>query len=162
MVEAVLEMKEDIDMSTWNELRKKQKEEVNAFPIHFAFGYEQIEQKIKDLNLSKDPKKRAEQIVPIGAGGFVLKDDYPALLDMFKRHQKEREEAIAADTTGDGIIYEMFYAELKNCEYGYTGDYADTLEHLGYSMTDIEADTRLKNGLEKAAMKIRKEEGAEW
>lgn len=147
-------------MSAWKELREKQRAEVNAFPIHFAFGIDRIKQKIAELNL--DPENYLDQIVGIGAGGFVLKDDYPALLDMFKRHKKEREEAIAADPTGDGTIYEMFYAELKGCEYGYTGIYDDTLEELGYSMADIEADPRLKHGLEEAAMKIRKEEGFEW
>ncbi len=141
-------------MSTWKELREKQQAEVNAFLIHFAFGNEQIKQKLKDLKLSKDPKKRAKQIVPIGAGWFVLKEDYPAMLEMFKRHQKECEEAIAADPTGDGCIFDMFYTELVNREYGYTGIYGDTLEALGYTMADIEADPRLKHGLEKAAEAI--------
>lgn len=147
-------------MNAWKQLCEKHQEEVNAFPIHFAFGIDQIKQKIAELNL--DPEHYQDQIVGIGAGGFVLKKDYPVLLGMFKRHKKEREEAIAADPTGDGIIYDMFYAELNNCEYGYTGIYADTLERLGYSMADIEADTRLKHGLEKAAEAIRKKEGFEW
>lgn len=139
-------------MNAWQELREKQQAEVNAFPIHFAFGIDQINRKIAKLNL--DPEHYQDQIYGIGAGGFVLKEDYPALLEMFKRHQTEREEAIAADATGDGIIFDMFYTELVNHEYGYTGIFGDTLEHLGYSMADIEADPRLKLGLEKAAKKI--------
>lgn len=139
-------------MNAWKELRDKQQAEVNAFPIHFAFGIDQFNRKIAELNL--DPEHYQDQICGIGAGGFVLKQDYLALLEMFKRHKKERDDAIAADPTGDGFIYDMFLTELVNHEYGYTVTYGDTLEHLGYSMADIESNSRLKHGLEKAAKKI--------
>ena len=147
-------------MNAWEQLREKQQAEVNAFPIHFAFGIDQINRKIAELHL--DPEHYQEQICGIGAGGFVLKQDYPALIEMFKRHKKEREDAIAADPTGDGFIYDMFLTELVNHEYGYTVTYGDTLEALGYSIADIEADPRLEHGLEKAAAAIRKREGFEW
>lgn len=147
-------------MNAWEQLREKQQAEVNAFPIHFAFGIDQINRKIAELNL--DPENYQDQIVGIGAGGFVLKQDYPALLEMFKRHKKERDEAIATDPTGDGVIYQMFYAALVNTEYGYTCDWDDALRHEGYTEADIEADPRLKHGLEKAAAAIRKKEGFEW
>lgn len=143
-------------MNAWKELREKQQAEVNAFPIHFAFGREQIDRKIAELGL--DPENYCDQIRAVGAGGFVLKEDYPALVEMFSRHAAERKEAIAADPTGDGIIFDMFYTELVNTEYGYTGDPGDALDHLGYSESDIEADTRLKNGFEKAVAQIWKEE----
>ena len=149
-------------MNKWQDLREKQQAEVNAFPMHFAFGVEQIERKIQELGLSRDPKKRAEQIVSIGAGGFVLKKDYPALIEMFKRQKAERDAAIAADPTGEGFIYDMFLYELVNHEYGYTVSYEDTLNSLGYKEEDIEADPRLKLGLEKAAKAIRVREGFEW
>lgn len=143
-------------MNAWKQLRQKQKAEVNAYPIHFAFGQEQIDRKIAELNL--DPENYHEQIVAVGAGGFVLKADYPALLEMFKRHAQERKDAIASDLTGDGIIFDMFYTELVNTEFGYTGEWDDALEHLGYTEEEIEADPRLKNGLEKAVAKIYSEE----
>lgn len=139
-------------MNAWEQLREKQQEEVNAFPIHYAFGIDQINRKIAELHL--DPEHYQEQICGIGAGGFVLKEDYPALLAMFQRHQKEREEAIAADPTGDGFIYDMFLTELVNHEYGYTRAFGDTLEYLGFSMADIEADPRLTHGLVAAVKKI--------
>lgn len=147
-------------MGAWNELREKQQAEVNAFPIHFAFGIDQINRKIAELNL--DPVNYQDQIVGIGAGGFVLKKDYPAMAEMFKRHAAERAEAIAADPTGDGVIFEMFYTELMNTEYGYTCDWSDALEHAGYTEAQVEADPRLQHGLEKAAAAIRKKEGFEW
>ena len=147
-------------MGFWSVLREKQQEEVNAFPIHFAFGVDQINRKIKELNL--DPENYQDQIVGIGAGGFVLKEDYPALLELFQRHAEERKAAIASDPTGDGVIHDMFYAALVNTEYGYTGSWEDALRHEGYTEAEVEADPRLKHGLEKAAAEIRQKEGFEW
>lgn len=147
-------------MNKWEELRKKQQAEVNAFPLHFAFGKEQTEQKIAELGL--DPERLDEQIVSIGGGGFVLKKDAPALQEMWDRHAMERKAAIAADKTGDGIIYEMFHYELRSNEYGYTLSTESTLESLGYTKEEIEADPRLKHGLEKAARDIRKKEEFSW
>ena len=147
-------------MNSWEGLRKKQQAEVNAFPLHFAFGKEQTEQKITELGL--DPERLDEQIVSIGGGGFVLKQDAPALQEMLERHAKEREDAIAEDKTGDGIIYDMFYYELLSNEYGYTLSTEDTLKSLGYTEEEVEADPRLKHGLEKAAGDIREKEGFSW
>ena len=48
------------------------------------------------------------------------------------------------------FIYDMFYAELANHEYGYTGDITDTVEALGYTVDDLNADKRLLKGLKKA------------
>ncbi len=149
-------------MNAYEQLRQRHQEEFNAFPIHFAFGHEQIEQKIKDLKLSKDPKKRAEQIVPIGAGGFVLKADYPAFVEMCKRHSKERIEAMAEGEKGGTYLYDMFRTELINHEYGYTVDTTDAIEALGLTREDVEKNPVLKAALEKAAADIRKEEGFEW
>lgn len=149
-------------MTAYEQLKKRQQEEINAFPMHFAFGDEQIERKIKELKLSKDPKKRAEQIVYIGAGGFVLKEDYPALLDMFKRHQRERIEAMTDEENGAKYLYDMFRYELKNHEYGYTVDASDTLEALGITEKDLAENLVMKEAFEKAAADIRKEEGFEW
>ena len=69
---------------------------------------------------------------------------------MLDRHEKEREAAIATDTTGDGYIYDMFYTELANHEYCITYELDDTLYALGLSVNKINADKRLLHGLEKA------------
>ena len=143
-------------MNAWVELRKKHQEETNAFPIHFAFGQEQIDRIMAELHL--DPEHLSEQIVTVGAGGFVLKEDAPKLKEMWKRHEDERAKCIAEDDTGDGFIYDMFRYELANHEYGYTGFVDETLEYLGYTMEDIQADKRLLHGLQKAATDIMKKE----
>lgn len=149
-------------MNAYEQLRQKQQEEFDAFPIHFAFGQEQIDRKIKELKLSKDPKKRAEQIVPIGAGGFVLKKDFPAFAEMCKRHSRQRIEAMAEGEKGGTYLYDMFRTELVNHEYGLTVDVSDTLESLGLTEKDLAEKPALKEALDRAAADIRKEEGFEW
>lgn len=142
-------------MNMYQRLRKKHQEEINSFPIHFAFTDERFNEIIKELGLSEDKKSEnyfGKRLVRIGAGGFVLKEDAPKLAEMFKTHRQQMDDMIAADKTGDGFIFDMFYYELCNHEYGYVYDEAidDTLEALGYTMEQIQEDTRLKNGFDKA------------
>lgn len=56
----------------------------------------------------------------------------------------------------------MFYCEFCNNEYGYTGNVQDTLDVLGYTVADIEKDSRLKKGFYKAKKQIMNDEGAIW
>lgn len=142
-------------MNMYQKLRKKHQEEINGFPIHFAFGNEQFEELITKLGLSEDPESDnyfGKRLVRVGAGGMVLKEDAPKLAEMLHRHSQEMDDLVAADKTGDGFIFDMFYYELCNHEYGYLYDEAieDTLNALGYKMEEIEADPRLKNGFDKA------------
>ncbi len=145
-------------MNQWKELRKRQRAEVAAFPIYFAFTDESFDQLLVKLGLTRE---NYEEHLCSVLGGVVLKKDRQALTDMLNRHEKERKAVIASDPTGDGIIFDMFYAELIANEYGYTGAYDDTLDSLGFTMADINADPRLLRGLEMAADKIQKEEEAE-
>lgn len=142
-------------MNQWKALRNRQQAEVNAFPMYWAFTEESFDQLLAELGLTKENYQ--EHLCSV-LGALVLKKDKQAMIDMLKRHTAERKDAVDSDPTGDGIIFDMFYAELAAHEYGYTGAYGDTLESLGYTMADIEADPRLKHGLEKAAKQIRKED----
>ena len=51
----------------------------------------------------------------------------------------------------------MFYYELVNHEYGFTGDAEDTLEALGYTMERVQANQCLRTGFELACKKIMEE-----
>lgn len=147
-------------MNAWEELRKKQQKEVNVFPIHFAFGSEQFDALLKELHIRKREAKK--ELVSIGNGGFVRKSDYLDMMKMFDRHKAERDAAIATDKTGDGVIFDMLYTELKNHEYGYTMDADETLEDLGISQEMLLSDVRYRHALDKATAAIRKEEGFSW
>ena len=83
-------------------------------------------------------------------GGFYRKSDAPAFHEMFLRHTKELEDAITADPTGDGFIFDMFDYELANHEYNYTHDPEPTLEALGLTMEQVKAEPRLFHGWKKA------------
>lgn len=147
-------------MNLYQRLRKRHQEEINAFPIYFAFGNRQFDEIIKKLGLSEDEDSEnyyCKRLVSIGSSGFVLKEDAPKLAEMLKSHSQQMSDMIAADKTGDGFIFDMFYYELCNHEYGYVYDQAieDTLNALGYTMEQIVSDLRLKNGFEKACLAIK-------
>lgn len=143
-------------MNRYMELRQRQQEEFNALPLGFAFGQKQFDEMMKGWGL--DPEKDTNKILSIGYGGYVQKKDADLLHKTTERHTREMEEAIAADTTGEGFIYEMFLYELDNHEYSYTGDTGDTLDALGYTAEQVLGDPRLKRGIEKAVTEIRKRE----
>ena len=103
-----------------------------------------------------DPENDQDKICSIGYGGFVQKKDADLLHTTTARHEEELAAAIAADPTGDGFICDMFKSELDNHEYSYTMDLSDTLEALGYTPEDINADKRLRHGLERARSLILK------
>lgn len=87
----------------------------------------------------------------IGGGGIIRKTDAEAMRAMFDRHRRELQEAIAADKTGEGFIYDMFYTELANHEYSYTGDVTDAVNACGLTVEQLNANPALIKGLKKAA-----------
>lgn len=142
-----------MNAESYQDMKVRHQREVNEFPIHFAFGDEQIKRKFAELGL--DPEKDMDKISVIrGTGGFVLKKDEQPLCEMFSRHHRELQEAISADKKGTGFIYQMFRYELANYEFGYTGEVEDTLNALGMTLEQIEADPALQAGFEKAKQDI--------
>lgn len=135
-------------MNSYQELKARHQAEVNAFPFFFAFSNKQFDEGMRKLGLDTSDTDKVYRLS--GAGGFYRKSDSAALHEMFDRHEQERQEAIAADKTGDGYIYEMFDVELANHEYGYTGDPGDALAALGLTLEEVAQDPRLLYGFEKA------------
>lgn len=146
-------------MMDYRTMREKHQQEVNEFPLGFAFGDKQFEEMMRKWGLDAKKKSDLAKVSHLFAGAYILKKDIPAYKEMSRRHSKEYEAAIAADKTGDGFCYEMFDYELRNHEFGYTGDYEDTLDALGLTWEQVQSQENLKHGLEKAANKIMHEEG---
>lgn len=142
-------------MNAYQELRMHQQEEVDKFPMKFAFSQKQFEEGMKELGLKPTDTKK---VVGIPGGGFIRKSDAPALKEMFLRHAKERAAAVAADSDGMGYIYDMFLYELKAHEFGYTGSSEETLESLGYTLEQVRADQKLNRGFEAACDFIYRQE----
>lgn len=137
----------------YKELHHRQQEEVNAFPLGFAFSDSQFDEMMKKWRL--DPERDIDKIarMPLN-GGFIRKVDIDAWNELCKRHRKERKEALASDKDGTGYIYDMFVYELFNHEYGYTCDDEDTLNSLGLTHEDIAKDERMSKALERAKKKV--------
>lgn len=134
---------------TYRELKERQQQEVNDFPFIWAFNEKQLAEGMQRLGL--DPATDKDKLQNIGAGGIIRKTDAAAMREMFDRHRRELQEAIAADKTGDGFIYDMFYTELANHEYSYTGDVTDAVNACGLTVEQLNANPALIKGLKKAA-----------
>ena len=138
-------------MNRYAELKQRQQEEFNAFPMQFAFSQKQFAEGMAALGLKPTD---TDKVYKAYGGGFYRREDSPRLEAMLERFDRELAEAIAADETGDGFIYEMFLYELDNHEYGYTMDTEETLDALGYTAKEIVGNPRLKRGIEKAVTEI--------
>lgn len=139
-------------MNQYQELKQKHFEELNNFPFLVAFDSIGLGFGLKKLGLKPTD---TDKITLVNKSVFVKNEDVQAWKEMIARHKKEMREAIKNDKTGTGFIYDMFFSELNNHEYGYTFDDIDTIESLGYSREDIEKNSALKNGLQLAKDKIK-------
>ena len=130
-------------MNKYTELKSKHQKEVDAFPFGFAFNQKQFDEMMEKWGLAPT---NTDKIYKIGGGGYVRKSDADAMDEMFARHEAERKAAMQDDE----YLYQMFNYELANHEYSYTGDLEDTLDALGLTMDEINADPRMANALKKA------------
>ena len=144
-------------MNAYLEMKESHQCEVNAFPLKFAFSNKQFEEGMKELGLSLDD---TDKVYKLGdTGGFYLRTDADRLHEMFDRHEKEMQDAIDSDITGEGFILEMFSYELSNHEYVITHDVEDALNahrngRCGKRPTII---TRLGISEEKTVGRIRED-----
>lgn len=141
-------------MNRYADLKQRQQQEFNAFPMQFAFNDRQFAEGMAALGLGPTD---TDKVYTAPGGGFYRKEDGPRLKKMMDRFDRELQSAIAADETGEGFIYEMFLAELNNHEFGYTMDTEEALDALGYTAEEVLGDPRLKRGVEKAVTEICKE-----
>jgi len=142
-------------MNAYQELKDKQDKEFAKFPIFFAFNDEQFKEGMAKLGLTLAD---TDKIYKFGrTGGFYLRTDSERLHNMLTGFDKELQDAIAADTTGEGFIFDMFNYELANHEYVITYDTSSSLDALGLTLEDIEKDQRLQHGLKLAKQRQREE-----
>ena len=129
-------------------LKEKQQEEINEFPIKYAFGDKQFENAMRELGLTVND---IDKVIGVGYGaGFMLKEDYPKYKEMLSRQYEEIQYEILNDREGTGFIKDMFSYELANHEYGYTRELDETLIALGITYNDIEENENLQKGLNLA------------
>lgn len=142
--------------NSYDKLRDIQQERFDSWAndhMFFAFNMDQFREGMEKLGL--DPERDQDKIYSVPGGGYHRKEDAEALHRIIEKNHSELWEAIAADQTGEGFIYEMFVSELFNHEYGYTGEPEETLDALGIDPEDIENNPALSHGLAKAAAYVR-------
>ena len=127
------------------ELKERQQEQFDKFPMFFAFSKEQLEEGKQKLGV-KDNK----EISRFCSGGFIRKSDTQAFTDMLRKQDVELKKAIKNDETGEGFIYDMFLYELANHEYCITYEINDTLDAVNLTLDEVKSNKALQNGLELA------------
>ena len=143
-------------MNAYHAMKKRHQEEVNAFPMAFAFNDRQFEEGMRKLGLEPEDTDKIYSLA--GTGGFYRRTDAPCFHAMLDRHYDELQAAIDADLSGKGFIFDMFSYELANHEYNYTGDISSTLEALSLTEDEVNSNKRLQHGL-KLAIKAQQKGG---
>lgn len=137
-------MEEIRKFETYADMEKAHQEDVNNFPMVYMFG-PKTDKEILEC-ISKIGAKSLDECMGNGAGGLILKSDKQRYLDMFRRHNQERQ---LFSSTDEGL-YRMILSEMYNHEYGYTTDPEDTLMALGKDFSDLETDRKFKRAWAKA------------
>lgn len=130
-------------MSKYTDLKSKHQAEVNAFPFGFAFNQSQFDEMMKKWDLKPTDIR---EILSIGGGGYIRRDDAKAMHEMFARHESELRTAMQ----DYDFAFEAFNYELGNHEYCITYELDDTLDALGLTIDEINANPKMADALKRA------------
>ena len=109
----------------YTEIKEQQRNELNNFPMFFAFNKNQFEKGMHRLGVLDKG-----ELARIPAGGFIRKSDGPAFRALLDKHIEEMDEAMQdREFLIDALAY-----ELNNHEYDYTHDPEPALKTLGISL----------------------------
>lgn len=136
-------------MNLYKNLKDRHAKEFNEFPMFFAYSMAQFDAGMSKLGL--DPSEK-NKIYCLGGGGYYRKVDSERLKELLARHSEDMENNMA---NSDDFLYDMFYYELGNHEYVYTGSTIPTLEVLGITQEEVNASVRMSQALSKACRKQR-------
>lgn len=141
-------IKNEINIYTsYVEMINKHQGEFDNFPIEFAFDDEQFKIGMQSIGLTE---KDENEVIGVGAGGFIRKKDIQAYINMQSRFLEEERQGIENDTTGEKFIKEMFLEKMINYRYAYTKDIKPVLKELDLTMNKINKCSNLKNGFKLA------------
>lgn len=140
-------------MNQYEELIKNKEQEQNKYPFIFS-DLDEMEKELAKRNINKDDIEYYFSENHF----YIIQTHVDKFNEIAEKYEKEIEKRIEQDLTGEDFIKDMFKTQLKNYEYGYTLEVDDAIERLGYTLDEIDRDSRLKNGLELAKKEILKEE----
>ena len=126
------------------DLIEKHREELNNFPIAYAFNDKQLEEALVKLGVDSVD----ECVTVFGHGDIVKRGNASKFIDMLKRHTQEIKDAIVADKE---FAEAAFLYEMDNHEYAinWDGD-DDVLRCFG-----LDYDELVKLNLEDAYRRAR-------
>lgn len=121
-------------MNKYRNYKKSCEEKVNNFPMMFAFSKSQFEEGLTKLGSTK------EEVMSIGAGGFIRKSDMKSFETLMDDLDLELSKHIKED---DEFVLQMFEYEMGNHEYCITRDDEKIAHICGLSINEIIYDERL-------------------
>jgi hypothetical protein len=114
------------------DLIEKHREELNNFPIAYAFNDQQLQEALEKLGVDSTD----ECVTVFGHGDIVKKGDAKKFINMLERHTDEVRDAMVADKE---FAEAAFRYEMDNHEYAinWDGD-DDVLRCFGMDYDDLE------------------------
>ena len=114
------------------DLLDKQREELNNFPIAYAFNEKQLEEALVKLGATSSK----ECVTVFNHGDIVKKENAKPFLNMLERHSQEIKDLITSDKD---IAEAAFLYEMDNHEYAinWDGD-DDVLNCFGMNFDDLQ------------------------
>lgn len=94
---------------TYSKFRERQQQEVNDFPIAYAFNDQQFQEALVKLGA----KSTKECVSVFGHGDIVKRENAPKLIAMLENHTVELHEALKDKE----FAYDAFLYEMNNHEY---------------------------------------------
>ena len=127
------------NLKLYKEFKEKQQKEINEFTskyMIFAFSKEQLNAKLKELNLTEE--EFYDQYYSY-AGGAIRKADWELWVNLCIKHNSELKQTMAIN---EAFAIEAFEYEFYNHEV-YIGDTLDALQALHLEWKDILANKKL-------------------
>lgn len=135
----------------YKEFKEEQEKKANEFTegkLFFAFG---TTEEVVKRKLKEDYNVESSEVVGIGAGTYIKKEDFNEIMQFFDQQAKEFKEFSLANLY-DVLTYEMANHELEiSLSYSYRSFLTDW---LGLTEEEIEAN---KEEIDKAIADYRKE-----
>lgn len=121
-------MKTIIPIESHQQMKQRHSQEIsNQKGLFWAFSKEQLNEGLLKIN------SKIEDVVSIGAGGIIRKDEIDNFKALLKRHELERKEL----KNNLSELYKALVYELNNHEYCITYNPQDALDALGLTKEEL-------------------------
>ena len=134
-----------MDVQVYVKFIERQREELNNFPIAYAFNQQQLDEALEKLGVTD----LYDCVTVFNHGDIVKRDDAPKLIELMRRHTQEMADAMKDKEFAEAA----FLYEMDNHEYAINWDGDDDV--LNCFGLDFEKLREL--GLEDAYRRARKQ-----